>query len=340
MKLKKIILSIIAIVIILGLVFAIVKSGEKKQKDTNKIQIVVSNFASYDFLRAIIGDNDNIELTFLMGPGKDSHSYDPTAGDLIKIQNADLFVYVGGEMEKWSGKVINSIDTNDTKIICISDYVDTIEEQNIDGVEGEEEHHHNDNTENENESEESKKYEHEEGSFDEHIWTSPKNAIKMVNSLEKAMEDLDKENAEIYAKNAQNYIEKIKIVDNQIKEIVDNKVRDRLVFADKMPMQYFINYYNLKVSAAFSGCSTETEPSANTIAYLEKIIKEEKIPVVLYIELNNGKVANTIAEDLGEEVEAMQIQTLHNVSLDDFKNGETWVTLMTRNIDVIKKALK
>ena len=340
MKFKKIILSIIAIVIILGLIFAIVKSGEKKQKDTNKIQIVVSNFASYDFLRAIIGDNDNIELTFLMGPGKDSHSYDPTAGDLIKIQNADLFVYVGGEMEKWSGKVINSIDTNSTKIICISDYVDTIEEQNIDGVEGEEEHHHNDNTENENESEESKKHEHEEGSFDEHIWTSPKNAIKMVNSLEKAMEDLDKENAEIYAKNAQNYIEKIKIVDNQIKEIVDNKVRDRLVFADKMPMQYFINYYNLKVSAAFSGCSTETEPSANTIAYLEKIIKEEKIPVVLYIELNNGKVANTIAEDLGDEVESMQIQTLHNVSLDDFKNGETWVTLMTRNIDVLKKALK
>ena len=113
MKFKKIILSIIAIVIILGLIFAIVKSGEKKQKDTNKIQIVVSNFASYDFLRAIIGDNDNIELTFLMGPGKDSHSYDPTAGDLIKIQNADLFVYVGGEMEKWADKVMESINKHD-----------------------------------------------------------------------------------------------------------------------------------------------------------------------------------------------------------------------------------
>ena len=124
------------------------------------------------------------------------------------------------------------------------------------------------------------------------------------------------------------------------KEIVDNKVRDRLIFGDKMPMQYFINYYGLKVSAAFSGCSTDAEPSGKTIAYLINVAKEEKIPVILYIELNTGKVASTIASEVGDECTAMKIQTLHNVEKDDFKNGETWVTLMERNIDVLKKALQ
>ena len=337
MKIKKIILIIIAVLMVIAISVILFKSAENKNND--KIKVVASNFASYDFLRAIIGNNENVELTFLLGPGKDSHSYDPTAGDLIKIQNADLFVYVGGEMEKWSDKVMSSLDTTGVKVICIADYVDKIDEKEIDGAE---EHEHEDELDSqESESNEHKeKHEHEEGGFDEHIWTSPSNAIKMLNALEKKMEEIDKENSKIYKENAEKYASEIKEVDKKIQEIVDNKIRDRLIFADKMPMQYFIDYYKLQVTAAFSGCSTETEPLASTIAYIENKAKEEKIPVILYIELNNGQVAKTIAEDIGNETEALQIQTLHNVSLDDFKNGETWVSLMTRNLDVLKKALQ
>ena len=343
MKIKKVILILVAILIVLLAGFAIFKSGENKKRDTNKIQVVASNFASYDFLRAIIGENENVELTFLLGPGKDAHSYEPTSQDLVTIQNADLFVYVGGEMEQWADKVLDSLDTKNTKIICIADSVDTIEEQEIDGAEEHEHEHEHDEDENENEGEQHEhehEHEHEEGAFDEHIWTSPSNAIKMVNSLEKAMEEIDGNNAKKYKENADKYIAQIKDVDSKIQEIVDNKVRDRLIFADKMPMQYFIDYYDLEVSAAFSGCSTETEPSAKTIAYLLNKVKTDKIPVVLYIELNNGKVAKTIAEEVGNGCEAMQIQTLHNVSLDDFNKGETWVSLMTRNLVVLKKALQ
>lgn len=320
MEAKKIILIIIAIAIILGIFVAIGVGGNNKSNSNVKYKVVVSNFASYDFLRAIIGDTKDVELTFLLGPGKDSHSYDPTAQDLITIQNSDIFVYVGGEIEKWSDKVLDSLDTNGTNIICIADYVETISEKDVDGAE----HNHED--------------ESEEGSFDEHIWTSPENAIKIVKSLEEALETLDSENASIYKENSNNYITQIKDVDSKIQNIVDNKVRDTLIFADKMPMQYFIDYYNLKVSAAFSGCSTETEPSSKTIAYLQNKVKDEKIPVVLYIELNTGTVAKTIADETGSQ--AMQIQTLHNISLDDFNNGETWVSLMTRNLEVLKKALQ
>ena len=319
MKFKKIILIIILVLFIVGISILIFKTSNFKNNNNEKIKVVSSNFASYDFLRAIIGKNDNIELTFLLGPGKDAHSYDPTAGDLIKIQNSDLFIYIGGDSEKWADKVLESLENNNTKIICISDDVDKIEEQEIDGAEEEEE-------------------EEVEGAFDDHIWTSPSNAIKMVNALEKAIEELDNENKDIYKENAKRYIEKIKEIDVKIQDIVNKKVRDRLIFADRMPMQYFINYYNLKVSSAFSGCSTETEPSAKTIAYIENKIKEENIPVILYIELNDGRVAKTIAKETG--IKAMQIQTIHNVSLDDFNNGETWVSLMERNLKVLKKALQ
>ena len=321
MKLKKIILIILLIAIVVGIIVAFAVGGKNNKNNENiKYKVVASNFASYDFLRAVIGDNKEIELTFLLGPGKDTHSYDPTAGDLIKIQNADLFVYVGGEMEKWADKVISTLETDKTKIVRIADFVETIDEKEVDGAEKEEEE------------------EEEEGAFDEHIWTSPKNAIKMVETLEKEIEKIDNQNADKYKNNAEKYIAQIKDVDKKIQEIVDKKVRDRLIFADKMPMQYFIDYYNLKVSAAFNGCSTETEPSPKTIAYLQNKVKEEKIPVVLYIELNPGTVAKTIANETGAE--AMQIQTLHNISLDDFNNGETWVSLMNRNIEVLKKALQ
>ena len=322
MKLKKVILVIILIAIILvGIIAGVVLGKKNKTSNTEKIKVTASNFASYDFLRAIIGDNDNIELTFLLGPGKDAHSYDPTAQDLITIQNSDLFIYIGGEMEKWADRVLPTLDTSNTKIICVADDIKTIDEQEIDGAEPEEE-------------------DEEEGAFDEHIWTSPDNAITMVNTLEKSMEEIDSSNSSKYKQNAENYIAKIKNVDKQIQEIVDNKKRDRLVFGDKMPMQYFINYYKLQVSAAFSGCSTETEPSSKTIAYLVNKAKEEETPVILYIELNNGKVANTIANEVGNGCKAMQIQTLHNVSKTDFDNGETWVSLMERNLDVLKAALQ
>ena len=321
MKIKKIIFLVMLITIIIGIGIALVIGGNKN-KSNAKYKVVVSNFASYDFLRAIIGENKDVELTFLIGPGKDAHSYDPTAQDLIKIQDSDLFVYVGGEMEKWSDKVLDSLDTDGTEIICIADFVDTMEEKEVDGAE-EHEHDHENEDEHHEEGEEHEKHEHEheEGAFDEHIWTSPENAIKMVVALEKAMEKIDNKNSNTYNENADTYIAKIKDVDSKIQNIVVNKKRDRLIFADKMPMQYFIDYYKLEVSAAFDGCSTEVDPSAKTIAYLQNKVKEEKIPVILYIELNPGIVAKTIADETGAK--AMQIQTLHNVSLEDFNKGET-----------------
>ena len=294
-------------------------ASESKEKE-ERLHIAVTNFASFDFVRAIAKDKVDIDL--ILGAGKDTHSFEPTAGNLVTIADSDVFIYIGGEMEKWANKIVESHDLEHVTMFCIADFVDKMEEQEVDGAEEEEEE------------------EEIEGAFDEHIWTSPTNAIKMVNALRDLLIQKDSSNQEFYMQNAEQYVKEIDRVRSEIQAIVDGKVRNRLVFGDKMPMQYFLREFGITASAAFNGCSTETEPSAATIAYLVEKVKEEKIPVVLYIELNNGRVAKMIANEAGNGTVAMQIQTIHNVTKEDFDHGETYVTLMERNLDVLKKALQ
>ena len=321
---KRVLISVIVVIaMIVGVMIAFSMPSNKidtvAEVNDERLTITTTSFSSYDFVKHIVCDKANV--IYLLGPGVDAHSYEPSASDLVKIQDADIFIYIGGEMEKWTDKVMASdvLNTETTELIKVSDAVETIEEHEIDGAEEMEE-------------------EEEEGSFDEHIWTSPTNAIKMLNYLCEKISSLDEENRDFYEANAKSYEDEIVELRNQIKEITDNKKRNRLVFGDKMPMQYFLNEFGLIASAAFSGCSTETEPSSKTIAYLVNKVKEEEIPVVFYIELSTGKTAKAIANETGAK--AMQIQALHNVSLEDFNKGETWVSLMTRNLEVLKAALQ
>lgn len=334
MKIKKVILSIILAIIIIFLISIMghEKPNQTKMTNSNKLQVVVSNFASYDFLRAIVGETENIQITFLLGPGKDAHSYEPSSQDLIKIQKSSLFVYIGEEIEPWTEKVVQVLDKSNKNVICIADNIELIKEYEI-------EENVNDVQINDN-NEPAQNSQHTHGAFDEHIWTSPTNAIKMVQMLEEELEKINPENTEKYKENATKYISEIRKVQEQIQEIVNNRVRNKLIFGDKMPMQYFIEEYHLEVEAAFDGCNTDTDPNSRTIASLIDTVKQDNIPVVLYCELGLGKVAKTIATEAENGAIAMQIQTLHNISKTDFENGETWVSLMTKNIEVLKKALQ
>ena len=192
----KIILSTIVIVII-GLVLLFAFDGKTNKQKSDKLNIVATTFSTYDFSKQIVGEKGDV--TFLLGPGVDAHSYEPSASDLIKIQNADVLIYIGGEMEKWMDKVLETdvIDINKTKLIKVTDSVNTIEEIEVDGAEEEEE-------------EEEEKEEKEEGAFDEHIWTSPENAIKMVNYLSNKFSEIDNENKEFYQENANTYTSQIR----------------------------------------------------------------------------------------------------------------------------------
>ena len=344
--LKKVILVAVLLVIIGGIVVLTVININSKNSENARVKVVTTNFATYDFLRAIVKDVEGVNVNFLLGPGKDTHSFDPTPSDIIDMQESDMLVYIGGEVEAWTEEVVPTLNKDNTVIVKMADSVEL--EKPID-IEGAEHAHHDDDEctddectdESHNHDEHDAHDEHEHNhAFDEHIWTSPENAIKMIKELESKMIYIDTENADKYKSNAKAYIDEIEKFDKEMEEIIENSSRKKLVFGDKMPMQYFIEYYDLDVSAAFQGCSTETEPSSKTMEYLIEVVKNENIPVVLYTEMNDGRVANLIISEAKNGSTALQMQTLHNVTKDKFENGATWVSLMKENIEVLEKALK
>lgn len=312
---KKIIKLFVVLVIVIGVV-----CGCKKVDKQDKLSIVTTNFASYDFVRAIVKDNKNVEVKMLLKPGSDMHSYEPTPKDIISIEESDLFVYNGGESEEWVDDILGDIDTKNTKIVKMMDLVNLSEEEVIEGMESEEEEEESDEKE-----------------YDEHVWSSPANAIKIIRSLEGDIIKMDVTSSKLYEDSASEYISKLEEIDKNIKEVVSNSKRKTIVFGDRFPLRYFVDEYGLKYYAAFPGCSEQTEASSKTISYLIEKVKKEKIPVVFHIELSSDKISKTISKETGAKVK--EFNAVHNISKDDFNDGVTYVDLMNKNIKVLKEAL-
>lgn len=296
------------------------------QKD-NKLSVVTTIFPQYDFVREIAGDNVN--LSMLLKPGSESHSYEPTPKDIITIQNCDVFIYVGGESEKWAEDILDSIDTKNIKIISLMECVDIVEEEIVYGME----HEHEDDVHHEDEHSHD-----EEIEYDEHVWTSPKNAIKIVNQISAVLSSLDEKNKDKYNKNTKEYITKLEELDSLFKSIINNSSRKTLVFGDRFPFRYFADAYGLDYYAAFPGCSTETEASAATVSFLINKVKDDNIPVVFYIELSNEKMADTICEATGAK--KLLLHSCHNITKKDFDNGISYLDLMEVNANNLVEALK
>lgn len=306
-------LSLLLFVMLIGCV-CMTGCGKKTQSDKEGINVVTTKFASYDFARAVVGDKGNV--TMLLPPASESHTYEPTPQDIISIQNADLFVYNGGESETWVDEVLKDIDTSKVKVISCMDMVTLYEEETVEGMQAEEE---------EEEGEEG-----EEVEYDEHVWTSPMNAKKIVEGIEKEVAEIDAANKDTYLENAASYEQKLDKLDSEFKEVVSKANNPTVVFGDRFPLRYFVEEYGIKYFAAFPGCAEDTEPNASTVAFLIDKVKAEKIPVVFHIELSNEKITNTICESTGAK--SMLFHACHNISKDDFEAGVTYVDLMEQNV--------
>lgn len=316
---KKIILLLIVILIMI--VFS--SCGKKveeaeKSKDNGKINVVASIFPEYDFLRQIGGDH--INLTMLLTPGAESHSYEPTPQDILEVQNSDLFVYVGGDSDAWVSSILDSMDKSKMKIVTLMDCVDLVEEETVAGME-----------------EESEEEEPDKPEMDEHVWTSPKNAALIVQKLCDGLCEIDPDNANEYKANTDSYVKKLNELDSKFQDVVNNSKRKEIIVGDRFPFRYFVDAYGLDYYAAFPGCSTDTEPSAATVAFLIDKVKEDKIPVVFHIELSNEQMCDSICSATGAKKELLN--AIHNVSKDDFNAGVTYLDLMNHNVEVLKEAL-
>jgi len=289
-------------------------------QNEGKLSVVTTIFPPYDFARAVSGGL--ADVTMLIDPGAEVHSFDPTTQDIIKIQNCDVFIYIGGENDAWVDTVLGSMDTSDKTIIKLMDAVTPVEEETVEGMQAEEK------------SETSG----EEGpEFDEHIWTSPKNAMLMVDAIADAMAKADSANADAYKKNAADYNAQIKAVDERIQGIVDKAPQKLIVVADRFPFRYFVDEFGLNYVAAFSGCSAESDVSAGTLAYIIDKVKENNIKYIYYIELSNKQVAEAVSEQTGAQT--LLLHSCHNVTKADFDAGVTYVKLWQKNADNLEKGL-
>lgn len=308
--------KIFYVVLICAIVFGIgifITNRLSEKRGTAKI--IAANFVGYDFTRAVTGDGSQVSM--LVKPGSETHSFEPTPEDIINIKNADLFIYTGGESDDWVEKLLENNQISEEKVLRMMDIVEVKEEKIVEGMEGEHE---------------------EEVEYDEHVWTSPKNAIKILDGIRDKLAKIYPENAEKYEKNTAEYTEKIAEIDAGFRKIVNSANKKELIFGDRFPFRYFVDEYGLEYYAAFPGCSEQTEASSNTVAFLVDKAREDGIKVILKIELTSDKLAKTIADEVNAKV--LELNAAHNISQENFERGVTYVDIMGENIEAIREALE
>lgn len=315
-----------------------------EKADDGKIQIVATLFPYYDFARAIVGDR--ADVTLLLSPGREAHSFEPTPLDAVTISESDVFLYNGGEGEYWVDSMLDAAGENIAVIARMMDYVDALDEEYVEGMQGADGHDHDhehgshddhDDHDDHDHDHEEDEHDSDEVEYDEHIWTSPKNAIRLCRAVAHALCAADAENTDLYRANCEDYCAQLGALDADLRALRANAVRDLLIFADRFPFLYFCEEYDLHYRAAFHGCSGDTEPSLATLKYLIDKVNDEHIPVVYTIDLSSQKVAEAVSECTGARIK--RLWSMQTISRTDFDAGETYLTLMQRNYEALKGGL-
>ena len=304
-KMSAVVLSLA--VIVPSLVFILL--GEVNVYEKEKPSVVTTNFASYDFAREIAGDK--ADITMLLSPGEESHTFEPTVSDIQKIKNADIFICTGGESESWVETILTSAETDGCRIIRmldISEKLHTIHEGSEDA------HIHN----------------HEE-EYDEHVWTSVKNAELICKAIEEALSDKDKENKSFYEERLLSYTDELTVLSDKFRLLSEKAKGKPFIIADRFPLLYLFTEFSLDYEAVFPGCSAQSEVNPVRLSALSEQIRNESIRVIYKLDLNTGTVASSLSESTGAEVETLY--SCHTVSQEDFEKGETYISLMTKNYE-------
>ena len=305
---------------------------ENASSDSQKLQIVATIFPEYDWVKEILGDQaDNVDLTLLLGNGTDMHSFQPTMEDVLKVSTCDLFIYVGGESDSWVADALKGAGNPDRKAINLMDVLgDQVKEEEIvegmqdeDGHTHEEEHTHDDDLE-----------------YDEHVWTSLRNASVICGIIAETLEEMDPENKDVYASNAAAYQEKLSDLDTEYQNTVDSAKQNTLLFADRFAFRYLVDDYGLNYYAAFSGCSAESEASFKTVTFLAEKLDELGLKTVLTIEKSDDRIAQTVIENTKtKDQKILELNSMQSITSDEIADGVTYLSVIEDNLDVLKEAL-
>ena len=336
-------------------------------EEAELLRVIATVFPQYDFVRQIAGDR--VELSMLISPGAEPHAFEPTPRDIIALDEADLFIYVGGHEDAWLEAILASLANQTLYRVALVDLVETLEvghdhdhdhghshghdhghshshthahshdhDDDCDDEECDDPAHSHDHDEDCDDEEcDDPDHHHHHHDVDEHVWTSPRNAILIVQALTDVLVELDAANAEFFRANAAAYIAELEALDAAFAEVVEEAVRHTVVFGDRFPFLYLMEAYGLHAYAAFVGCGSETQATPTTIAMLIEKVQAEEIPVVFYIEFSTQLIANVIQEATGARL--LELHSAHNVSAADFAAGVTYLDLMWQNLEHLREAL-
>lgn len=301
----------------------------EKSSDEKKISIVCTIFPEYDWVKQILGkETENAEITYLLDKGVDLHSYQPTADDMVKISECDLFIYVGGESDEWVSDALASAKNKDMQVIDLMEVMGSSakEEELKEGMMPEDE-------ESEEESE-------EEPEYDEHFWTSLKNAKLFCTKISDALCVIDEEHSDEYKTNLSEYTAKLDDLDKEYQTMIDDAPVKTLIFGDRFPFRYFVEDYGLDYYAAFVGCSAETEASFETISFLAKKVDELNIKTIFVIENSDHSIAESIIQNTEtKDQQIVELNSMQSVTGDMIDGGTTYLGLMKQNYNTLKAAL-
>ena len=291
--------------------------GKSTPASDNRVCVTATGFAPFDFARQIAGDQ--ADVTMLLKPGEESHTFEPTPQDIDAIQQSAVFIYGGGESDTWADTILQSLDKRKTHVVRMMDCVDLQEEQLLDGMQPEAD------------AEETEKPE-----YDEHVWTSVPNAMKIADAVCDALCDADQANAAVFRANNEAYQTQLRALDRAFRKLAKERQGQTFLVGDRFPFLYFAKEYGFSFSAAFPGCAAETEANPATIGKLIRKAQQEGIRTVFKVDLSPGNVAQTIAEGCGARMDTLW--SCHVISAEDFENGETYLSLMQRNLRALENA--
>lgn len=308
----KILVKIISITLVAAIFAPLLAAcqSERAQDDDAKLSIVATIFPVYDFAKTVAGDR--ADVTMLISPGVESHTYDPTPRDIIDIGEADMFLYVGDAMETWAKTIIGGI-SSEVNVVSASDGIVLLEEEHDDEHDG---HSHN------------------EENLDPHVWTDPTLAAQMAENIRDALIELDPDGADYYTANCLEFTEALYALDQDIYVALYGTSK-AICFGGRFAMRYFARRYGLTVVCPYDSCGDESEPSARDIADVMDYIEQNDVKYIFHEELSVSSVATTIAQETGAEL--LLLHSCHNVSKDDFDAGVTYLSIMRDNLENLEK---
>lgn len=335
-----------------------IEQNSIEKGNSNKISIVCTTFPQYDWVKNILGEEaERFNVTLLLDNGVDMHSYQPAVKDIATAGSSDLFIYVGGESDTWVADALKEAKNKDLKAINLMETLDNFvkEEEVVEGMQEERKslgHSHEKSSKEKQEQTQKESHENsqeingqkeaadEEPEYDEHIWLSIRNAEIMVKNIEKAIEQLDSDNAKVYQNNAENYIKKLDTLDKQYANTIQNAKYKAILFGDRFPFRYMADDYDLKYYAAFAGCSAETMAGFETVTFLAKKADELRLPVILTIENSDGRIAEAVKSNTTKKNQKiLAMNSLQSVTKEQLADGITYLQVMQENLSVLSEAL-